>query len=54
VNDKPVAKSTLVVANTVKENQTKKMIASINYNKVEINSSDLAFPFAIPGDYRRK
>jgi hypothetical protein len=54
VGDKPVAKSTLVVANTVKENQTKKMVASINFNKLEINSNDLAFPFAVPDDYRRK
>ncbi len=54
VGDKPLAKSTLVVANTVKENQIKKMVASINYNKVEVNSNNLAFPFSIPNDYRRK
>ncbi len=54
MGDKPVAKSTLVVANTVKEDKTKKMVASINFNKIEINSNDLAFPFAIPDDYRRK
>lgn len=54
VGDKPLAKSTLVVANTVKDNQTKKMIASINLNKVEVNSKDLAFPFTVPADYRRK
>lgn len=54
VGDKPLAKSTLVVANTIKENQTKKMVASINLNKVEVDGKDLAFPFAIPTDYRRQ
>lgn len=51
---KPLAKSILVVANTVKDNQTKKMIASININKVEVDTKDLAFPFAIPAGYRPK
>jgi hypothetical protein len=50
----PFAKSTLVVANTVKENKTSKMIASINLNKVEVNEKSLDFPFSIPADYRRK
>ncbi|PSR56318.1 DUF4292 domain-containing protein [Adhaeribacter arboris] len=54
VGDKPVAKSTLIVTNTIKENQAKKMVASINLNKVDIDSKDLNFPFAIPPDYRRK
>ena len=51
----PVAKSTLIVANTVKEdNKPRKMVASINLNRVEIDGKDLNFPFSIPADYRRK
>ncbi|CAA9275957.1 MAG: hypothetical protein AVDCRST_MAG95-3027 [uncultured Adhaeribacter sp.] len=53
-NNVSLAKSTLIVANTVKENKTSKMVASINLNKVEVNEKSLDFPFFIPADYRRK
>lgn len=51
----PVANSALIVANTVKEdNKPRKMVAAINFNRVEIDGKDLNFPFSIPADYRRK
>ncbi len=60
IENRPFAKAALIVVQqgqTEKEknkDQTKGAIASIDYNRINLNEEALAFPFSVPDGYKRQ